>query len=334
MATDSSNNGNNNRHHQHHHHGVRAVATTTTDPRRNEKRAVAARGAAGALALSVLAVVLQSAATATPAWGYFTNPDAGTAAEKGYFGPWRQCKFLLYGRERCGQGVSRFQPVLAVWVAGLAAAAASTLLAILVGLAVLQLAMASSAKKVVISYSTALIGKVALATLATSLAIVAASLFALQTDDRANSFVVSRGEAFYMQLAAIALNFGVLVSAVYEGIYARRGGDPTKIRTIPDPRAATINNPGYREHHRPTNGGSISMTDASGKPYVGGAGNGSMASVATSGSAASTASPLRSSLKKPKPLGIHNPGFSAHSPTLSRNGSQKKVRIQTHSTEV
>ncbi|KAK2579759.1 hypothetical protein KPH14_011098 [Odynerus spinipes] len=327
MATDSSNNANNNR------QGVRAVATTTNDPRRNEKRAVAARGAAGALALGVLAVVLQSAATATPTWGYFNNPD-GTAAEKGYFGPWRQCKLLLYGRERCGQGVSRFQPVLAVWVAGLAAAAASALLALLVGLAVLQLAMASSAKKVIISYSTALIGKVALATLATSLAIVAASLFALQTDDRANSFVVTRGEAFYMQVAAIALNFGVLVSAVYEGIYARRGGDPTKIRTIPDPRAATINNPGYREHHRPTNGGNISMTDASGKPYVGGAGNGSMASVATSGSVASTTSPLRSSLKKPKPLGIHNPGFSAHSPTLSRNGSQKKVRIQTHSTEV
>ncbi|XP_076760072.1 uncharacterized protein LOC143428814 [Xylocopa sonorina] len=322
MATDSSN-----------RQGVRAVATTTTDPQRSEKRAVAARGAAGALALSILAVVLQSATTATPTWGYFTNPDAGSAAEKGYFGPWRQCKLLLYGRERCGQGVSRFQPVLAVWVAGLAAATASALLAVLVGLAVLQLAMASSAKRVLISYSSALIGKVALATLATSLAIVAASLFALQTDDRASSFVITRGEAFYMQLAAIALNFGVLVAAVYEGIYARRGGDPTKIRVVSDPRAATINNPGYREH-QPTNGGTISMTDASGKPYVGGAGNGSMASVATSGSVASTASPLRSSLKKPKPLGIHNPGFSAHSPTLSRNGSQKKVRIQTHSTEV
>ncbi|XP_078047961.1 uncharacterized protein LOC144475695 [Augochlora pura] len=322
MATDSSN-----------RQDVRAVATTTTDPQRSEKRAVAARGAAGALALSVLAVVLQSAATATPTWGYFTNPDAGSAAEKGYFGPWRQCKLLLYGRERCGQGVSRFQPVLAVWVAGLAAATASALLMVLVGLAVLQLAMASSAKRVLVSYSTALIGKVALATLATSLAIVAASLFALQTDDRAGSFIVTRGEAFYMQLAAIALNFGVLVTAVYEGIYARRGGDPTKIRVVGDPRAGTINNPGYREH-QPTNGGSISMTDASGKPYVGGAGNGSMASVATSGSVTSAASPLRSSLKKPKPLGIHNPGFSAHSPTLSRNGSQKKVRIQTHSTEV
>ncbi|XP_025262751.1 uncharacterized protein LOC105251270 [Camponotus floridanus] len=314
--------------------GVRAVATTTTDPQRSEKRAVAARGAAGALALGVVALVVQSAATGTPTWGYFSNPDAGTAAEKGYFGPWRQCKLLLYGREWCGQNVSRFQPVLAVWMAGLAAAGASALLAILVALAVLQLAMASSAKRVVISYSTALIGKVALATLATALSIVAASLFALQTDDRANSFVITRGEAFYMQLAAIALNFGVLVSAVYEGIYARRGGDPTKIRVVTDPRGGTINNPGYREYHQPTNGGSISMTDASGKPYVGGAGNGSTASVATSASVASTASPLRSSLKKPKPLGIHNPGFSAHSPTLSRNGSQKKVRIQTHSTEV
>lgn len=61
---------------------------------------------------------------------------------------------------------------------------------------------------------------------------------------------------FYLllQLAAIALNFGVLVSAIYEGIYARRGGDPTKIRVVTDPRGATINNPGYREYHQPTNG--------------------------------------------------------------------------------
>ncbi|XP_011312991.1 uncharacterized protein [Fopius arisanus] len=258
---------------------------------------------------------------------------AGTAAERGYFGPWRVCKLLLYNRERCGQNFSRFQPVLAVWVAGLVAVGATCTLAILVGLAVLQLAMASSAKRVVISYGSAVIGKVALATLATCLSIVAASLFALQTDDRANSFVVTRGEAFYMQLGAIALNLGVLVSSIYEGIYARRGGDPTKLRDIADMRSTTINNPGYREHP-PTNGGSISMTDASGKPYGPGAGNGSMASVTTSASVGSTASPLRSSLKKPKPLGIQNPGFSTHSPTLTRNGSQKKVRIQTHSTEV
>ncbi|XP_034935562.1 uncharacterized protein [Chelonus insularis] len=311
---------------------VRGI-TIPSDPQRGKQRALAARGAAGALLLGVLAVVLQSAATATPAWGYFTTPDAGLTAEKGYFGPWRQCKLLLYNRERCGTSVSRFQPVLAVWVAGIAAAIASGLLAILVVLTVFQLAMASSAKRVVISYSTAVIGKVALGTLATCLSIAAAGLFALQTDDQANSYVITRGEAFYMQLAAIVLNFGVLVSSIYEGIYARKGGDPTRLREVIDVRSATINNPGYREHN-PTNGGNISMTDASGKPYASSIRNGSMASVTTSGSIGSTTSPLRSSLKKPKPLGIQNPGFSSHSPTLSRNGSQKKVRIQTHSTEV
>lgn len=94
------------------------------------------------------------------------------------------------------------------------------------------------------------------------------------------------------------------------------------------------------------------MTDASGKPYpreTAAAHNGSMASMNTTMTTASsngstaassvtvTRSPLRSSLKKPKQkdgLGIQNPGFSGTSPTLSRNGSTKKVRIQTHSTEV
>lgn len=54
-----------------------------------------------------------------------------------------------------------------------------------------------------------------------------------------------------------------------------------------------------------------------------------------------TRSPLRSSLKKPRPrpdpaLGIQNPGFSGtgHSPPMNRSNSVKKVRIQTHSTEV
>jgi hypothetical protein len=35
------------------------------------------------------------------------------------------------------------------------------------------------------------------------LTIVAASLFALQTDDRENGFQVSRGEAFYIQVSFI-----------------------------------------------------------------------------------------------------------------------------------
>lgn len=57
-----------------------------------------------------------------------------------------------------------------------------------------------------------------------------------------------------LQLAAIVLNFGVLVSSIYEGIYARRCGDPTKLREISDMRSTTINNPGYREHRHRTNG--------------------------------------------------------------------------------
>jgi hypothetical protein len=89
----------------------------------------------------------------------------------------------------------------------------------------------------------------------------------------------------------------------------------------------------------------ISMTDSSAKPYNGI--NGSVQSMNTTlttmsgGSTLSsvTRSPLRSSLKKPKPrdgLGIQNPGYSGSggSPTMQRNGSVKKVRIQTHSTEV
>ncbi|KAJ9590753.1 hypothetical protein L9F63_016269, partial [Diploptera punctata] len=130
----------------------------------------------------------------------------------------------------------------------------------------------------------------------------------------------------------------------------RHGGDPTMPEGH-DPTgedATTYNNPGFRER----NATSVSVTDASGRPYVhspgssrqSGAANGSVMSMTTTtssnGSTAGsvTRSPLRSSLKKPRPkqdgMGIQNPGFSGHSPTLSRNGSMKKVRIQTHSTAV
>lgn len=97
--------------------------------------------------------------------------------------------------------------------------------------------------------------------------------------------------------------------------------------------------------------GKISVTDASGKPYLSGTTNGSTMSMTTTLSSNGSSitpvirSPLRSSLKKPRSangngtggvggLGIQNPGFSGTSPTLSRNGSVKKVRIQTQSTAV
>lgn len=91
----------------------------------------------------------------------------------------------------------------------------------------------------------------------------------------------------------------------------------------------------------------ISMTDSSGKPYNNGHGHGSVISMNTTTTNVSNVStvdsslnrsPLRSSLKKPRNngLGIQNPGFSGsnQSPRFNRAGSVKKVRIQTHSTEV
>lgn len=59
-----------------------------------------------------------------------------------------------------------------VWVAGLAAVATSLLLLAIVVLAILQLAMASSAKRVLLSYTNAITGKVALATLASKYTIL------------------------------------------------------------------------------------------------------------------------------------------------------------------
>ncbi|KRT86080.1 hypothetical protein AMK59_1692 [Oryctes borbonicus] len=131
--------------------------------------------------------------------------------------------------------------------------------------------------------------------------------------------------------------------ALYDVFFSRRqGGDPTHANE--PPVGETISNPGFRD--RPQKTGEISMTDASGKPYLSSTTttNGSMNSVNTTsttlGSNGSSftlpKAPARSSLKK-KPadgLGIQNPGFSGSSPTFSRNGSMKKVRIQTHSTDV
>lgn len=90
------------------------------------------------------------------------------------------------------------------------------------------------------------------------------------------------------------------------------------------------------------------MTVSSGKPYAGSVG--SVTTTMTSVSNGSTLTdgttimtsrgPLRSSLKKPRPkpptddFGIQNPGFGNRSPNMERKGSVKKVRINTHSTEV
>lgn len=291
--------------------------------------------------LALTAVIL-------PLWGYFENPNAGVASEKGYFGPWQMCKQLLYGRTKCGDEVARFRPNVAVKIAGHVAAGCTIVLFLFCILSVLQLAMITSRDRVVLPYSFAVTTKLVLALLSSLLAIVAAGLFALQTDDKENDFVVSRGESFYLQIALIILNFMLFIAALYDVLFSRRlGGDPTTVSRDPGgDEATTYNNPGFREK-RSAHPGGISMTDASGKPYARSGTNGSVATLSTTLSSngstvgsSLTKSPLRSSLKKPRPannnngLGIQNPGFSGSSPTPSRNGSMKKVRIQTHSTAV
>lgn len=306
----------------------------------------------GVACLGFASFALAATAVALPLWGYFENPAGGLAAEKGYFGPWLLCKELLYGRTKCGDsGVSRFQPVAAVKIAGYIAAAGTCLLAVFCVFSVLQLSMIVSKDRVVLSYSFVVMAKLGLALLSTLLGIVAAGLFALQTDDRENDFIVKRGESFYIQVVLIILNFLLFIGALYDVLFSRRlGGDPTMSTRDPSGEGATTyNNPGYRDKTSSHPRGGVSVTDASGKPYTRSGTNGSLQTLSTTlssnGSTAgsvSRSSPLRSSLKKPRPpgtanngLGIQNPGFSGTSPTLSRNGSLvKKVRIQTHSTAV
>ncbi|EEB11075.1 conserved hypothetical protein [Pediculus humanus corporis] len=294
--------------------------------------------------------------------------------ETGYFGPWQVCKKLPYNREKCGTEANTFEPIAAVYFAGIAAAFGVTFLGLFCILSVVQMAMVTQKDKVMIKYSRCVAIKLVLAILSTILAIVSAGLFALQTDDRKNNFRITRGESFYLQILLIILNFILFVASLYDFLFSRRlGGDPTMATRDPGGEAATTyNNPHFREDSNKNHAGiqgirekeeekmktikkyimkffflkGISMTDASGKPYARSPTyNGSLASVTTmttttSNGSSVTRSPLRSSLKKPRPppgdssLGIHNPGFSQGSPTMQRNGSVKKVRIQTHSTAV
>ncbi|KAG6446902.1 uncharacterized protein LOC115441381 [Manduca sexta] len=297
--------------------------------------------------LGFICFVVGAVAVGLPTWGEFISYDSDRQYsgqpfyldnnyDHGYFGPWRVCKKLLYNREKCGSDVSKFRPLTAVYFAGVVGAIGVTVLGVFCLLSVLQLAMISSKERVAMKYTHLVMMKLALALLATLLSIAAAGLFAVQGDDR--GFRVTRGEAFYVQIVCIVLNSVLFITSLYDTLFSRRaGGDPTA-PLAPD---TTINNPGFKE------GKGISMTDASGKPYSTN-GHGSVASMNTtattltglSDASTITRSPLRSSLKKPRPreeqpgLGIQNPGYSGHSPPLNRNGSQKKVRIQTHSTEV
>ncbi|XP_054732581.1 uncharacterized protein LOC129240675 [Anastrepha obliqua] len=305
--------------------------------------------AAGITCLGFLCFALASAAIGIPIWGYYDSPTGGYDFDRGYFGPFKVCKQLAYNREKCGNDVSKFRLSAVVNVSGLLAIVSSATLGIFCILSVIQIAMISSREKVVMQYTTLVVFKMVLALISCLLAIIATIMFALKIDESEKyGFKISRGVSFYLQIVVIVLTVGLFLVALYDVLFSRSpGGDPTMIVDASSPASAmTYNNPGYKE---PRSRNGVSVTDASGKPYSGIRNGGSVASMSTTMTSVSngstvesvTRSPLRSSLKKPRPtrdpaLGIQNPGFSGSgsSPPMQRSNSIKKVRIQTHSTEV
>lgn len=298
---------------------------------------------------------LSATAVGLPVWGRFRSRTPGFE-DQGYFGPWKLCRQLTF-RERCGNGVSYFKPSDAIFASGLLATFACVAFGLYCVLCILQIAMISSRDKIVMRYTTLVVQKLLLALVGAVLALVGAILFGVTADSSRGQFEVSRGASFYLQLVVVGLSLCLAVAAVLDLVLARRpGGDPTMLPTVSIAGSGrstptTVVNPGYRDNGRGGRGSrvGISVTDSSGRPYTGGStatmASGSVQSMNTtltsmtgSSTVSTTATPLRSSLKKPKPpsstdtLGIQNPGYQ--SPRLSRNGSVKKVRIQTHDTEV
>ncbi|KAL0268135.1 UNVERIFIED_CONTAM: hypothetical protein PYX00_010196 [Menopon gallinae] len=139
-------------------------------------------------------------AVGLPLWGYFEDQGGRIAREKGYFGPWLVCKRLSPNWEQCGPNTKTFEPIAAVYVAGVVAAIGVTLLGVFCILSVIQMAMVTQRDKIVMRYSTCVVVKLVLAALSTLLAIVSAGLFALQTDDQKNQYRITRGESFYIQV--------------------------------------------------------------------------------------------------------------------------------------
>ncbi|CAB3379395.1 Hypothetical predicted protein [Cloeon dipterum] len=219
--------------------------------------------------LGFICFTVAAIAVGLPLWGYFDNPESGfgygvnKGGERGYFGPWKVCQELLYGREKCGTAISQFRPIGAVYGAGIAAAAATSLLGFFCVLSVFQIAMVVSKDRVVMNYSMVVSAKLTFAILAVLLSIVSAGLFAIQSDDVDHRFRITRGPSFYLEVVSIVLNFVLFLLALYDVIFTRRtDGDPTKVdgRDPSGARAVTFGNPGFKEN-------GVAVTNASGRPY-------------------------------------------------------------------
>lgn len=64
--------------------------------------------ATGVTVFGFICLLLGCIALFLPVWGHFEDRHGGYQAERGYFGPWKVCKKLNYGREVCGERF-RFQ---------------------------------------------------------------------------------------------------------------------------------------------------------------------------------------------------------------------------------
>lgn len=64
--------------------------------------------ATGVTILGFICLVLACTTLFLPIWGHFEDRYSSYQSERGYFGPWKVCKRLNYGREVCGDRF-RFQ---------------------------------------------------------------------------------------------------------------------------------------------------------------------------------------------------------------------------------
>lgn len=58
--------------------------------------------ATGVTCLGFICLILACVTVFLPIWGTYEDRHGGWQSERGYFGPWKVCKKLNYGREICG----------------------------------------------------------------------------------------------------------------------------------------------------------------------------------------------------------------------------------------
>ncbi|XP_063840269.1 uncharacterized protein LOC135089030 [Scylla paramamosain] len=305
-------------------------------------------------ALTILAFVAALAAAAAPNWANFAG------AMSGNFGPWMVCSGDYY--VTCTSFSSRYQMSWKIKVAGVGSALAAALLAVAAFMCPLLVMMHLSSTKVLVKFRHATLAKVVCIGASVLCSLVSLLLFLIEVfiSKSAISYglFITLSWAFYLQVISMVVGVVAGVGAGIEFGWSRKlGGDPTVYGRDPEGTAATtISNPSFRDSrnghaksgshrssgrvHRNANG--VAMTHFSGQPYMitangtnGHAGRANGMKVAFD----PNRTPLRSSLRKPKPpppedapdssLGIQNLAFTQSSPV-----AKKKVRIHTQSTSV